>query len=94
MHTKSLIIILVGVAMLLLIPLNAMHFTSDVNWSVSDFIVMGVLLLITGLLCAYAWLKIKPIKYRILVCAAILLLYFLIWAELAVGIFGTIWAGS
>ncbi|MDB5696794.1 MAG: hypothetical protein JWN21_2337, partial [Sphingomonas bacterium] len=33
-----------GVATLLLIPAIAMQFTAEVNWTASDFVVMGVLL--------------------------------------------------
>jgi len=90
---KSLLIILIAVAMLLLIPLIAMQFTTEVNWSVSDFFTLGLLLLATGLLCGYAWRKIRSTRYRIIVCGAILLACFLTWAELAVGIFGKHLAG-
>ena len=38
------------VGILLLIPLVAMQLTKEVNWSLFDFIIMGAMLLITGLL--------------------------------------------
>jgi len=91
---KRLIGIVLTVAVLLLIPLIAMQFTSEVNWSLSDFIVGGVLLLGTGLLCELVLRKVHTLKYRIIICAVILIALFLIWAELAVGIFGTPFAGS
>jgi len=71
-----------------------MQFTEEVNWDLADFIVGGVLLLGTGLMCELAIRKISQIKYRIAVCVGILLALILIWAELAVGIFGTPFAGS
>lgn len=94
MKNKRLIIILLVVAILLLTPLVAMQFTSEVDWSSSDFVIMGFLLLGTGLLCEFILRKIKTVRYRILVCGIILLIFFLIWAELAVGVFGTSFAGS
>lgn len=71
-----------------------MQFTSQVDWSVMDFIIAGTLLLSTGLIINYIQQKLVNRKYRLLVIASIILLLFLLWAELAVGIFGTPFAGS
>jgi len=94
MQNKRLIGIVLTVALLLLIPLIAMQFTDEVNWTRFDFIVMGVLLLGTGLMCELVMRKVNKIEYRIAICAAILAALLLIWLELAVGIFGTRFAGS
>lgn len=94
MKSKRILIILGAVAILLSIPLIAMQFTSEVNWSVSDFIIMGILLLGTGLLCELIIRKVRNITTRIIICGCILLFFFLIWAELAVGVFGSPFAGS
>lgn len=94
MKNKRLIIILVAAAILLLIPLVAMQFTNEVNWGISDFAIMGILLFGTGLLCELVMRKVKSIESRIAICLVVLLVFFLVWAELAVGIFGTIFAGS
>lgn len=94
MKNKRLAILLIAIAILLLIPLVAMQFTNEVNWTLFDFVIMGALLLGTGLVCELILRKVKNIKGRIVLCAAILLAFFLIWAELAVGIFGTPFAGS
>jgi hypothetical protein len=88
-ENKRLIGIVVAVALLLLIPLMAKF-----PWSPVDFITAGVLLLGTGLLCELVLRKVKKIEYRIAICGAILVALFLIWAELAVGLFGTPFAGS
>ena len=93
-QNKRLIGIVLTVALLLLIPLIAMQFTDEVDWKLPDFIIMGVLLLGTGLLCELVMRKVKRLKYRIIICGALLIALFLIWAELAVGIFGTPFAGS
>jgi peptidoglycan/LPS O-acetylase OafA/YrhL len=87
MQIKRRIIIFVLVALLLLIPFLAMQFTDEVNWTLSDFLVAGVLLFGTGLLIELAFRKLKKTSYRIAVCAAILVGLLLIWAELAVGLF-------
>lgn len=91
---KRLIGIVLIVAFILLLPLIAMQFTEEVDWSSSDFLIMGVLLLGTGLLCELVMRNVKKMDYRIGLVAVILLAFFLIWAELAVGIFGTPFAGS
>ena len=91
---KRLTGILLTVAILLLIPLIAMQFTNEVDWKLPDFIIAGVLLLGTGLMIEFVMRKVKKRKFRIVICLALLVLLFLIWAELAVGIFGTPLAGS
>jgi len=93
-NNKRLAIILLTVALLLLIPLIAMQFTNDVKWTVLDFIVAGVLLFSTGLMCEFVIRKVKKVKYRIIICMALLTALLFIWLELAVGIFGTPIGGS
>lgn len=94
MQNKRLIFIIAVVPTLLLIPLIAMQFNNGVDWKIFDFVIMGVLLLGTGLLCELVLRKVKSTKGRILICGAVLFAFLLIWAELAVGIFGTAFAGS
>lgn len=93
-QNKRLTGIMITVTFLLLIPLIAMQFTEEVNWSLADFIVAGFLLYGTGMLCEFVLRKVTKIQYRIAICTVILLLLLLVWAELAVGIFGTPFAGS
>jgi hypothetical protein len=78
----------------MLVPLLAMQFTTEVKWTLADFLIGGVLLIATGLLIELSLRKIKRLNYRILVVLAILIILLLTWAELAVGIFGTIFSGS
>ena len=91
---KRLIGIVITVAILLSIPLIAMQFTNEVDWSPFDFVVMGILLLGTGLMCELVMRRVKKTGYRIAIVGAVLIAFLLIWAELAVGIFGTPFAGS
>lgn len=86
--------IVLAVPVLLLIPLIANQFTDGEGWSSFDFIVAGVLLLGTGLLCELVLRLVKKPGQRLIIVGVILLALFLVWAELAVGIFGTPFAGS
>jgi peptidoglycan/LPS O-acetylase OafA/YrhL len=94
MKNKRPIIILLVVAFILLIPFIAMQFTNEVNWNSFDFIAAFVLMLGIGLLCELVLRKVKKTKHRIIICLALLLLLLIIWAELAVGIFGSSVAGE
>lgn len=90
---KRLFSILLGVTILLFIPL-ILQLTigtgidgQGFNWQLDDFVIIGVLLFSTGLLCELVMRKVKSIKKRILVCGVILFMLLLIWVDLAVGIF-------
>lgn len=91
---KRLIGIVLTVALLLLVPFLAMQFGEEVNWTLIDFVVAGVLLLGTGLLIELVLRKVKKTSNRIIICGVILFVLALIWIELAVGLFGTPFAGS
>ena len=93
-RNKRLTSILLSVPVLLLIPLIAMQFTKEVNWTLSDFVVMGALLAGTGLIGEFILRKVRNKNHRLMLCGVLLLLFFLTWAELAVGIFGTPFGGS
>ena len=80
--------------LLLLVPLVAMQFTTEVNWSVFDFLVMGLLLFWLGSSIEYVRRHVRVTENRMAVIFFLFLLFLLIWAELAVGIFGTVFAGS
>lgn len=91
---NMMIKILPIVGLLLLIPLIAMQLTDEVNWSFFDFIIMGALLTITGLLIGIILKKVNNSKNRLILIVTIVMIFFLIWAELAVGLFGTPFAGN
>ncbi len=81
-------------ALILSIPFFAIQFTNEVNWSLFDFAIAGILLFGTGLTIELVLRKVKKMKYRIMVSLGILIILFIVWAELAVGIFGSPFAGS
>ncbi len=94
MNSKSLTRIFGATAILLLIPLIAMQFSEEVDWNLFDFIVMGFLLFMTGTFIEYTACKINNKNNRVIAVMIIMGVFLLIWAELAVGIFGTPFAGS
>jgi len=94
MKNKRLTFIILAVAFVLLIPLITMQFTDEVDWSLIDFAVAGVLLMCAGLIIELVIRKIKNINLRIALIITILFVILLIWAELGVGIFNTPLSGS
>ena len=86
--------ILLTVVFIMSIPFFAIQFTNEVNWSSSDFLIAGVLLLGTGLTCELVLRTVKKTRHRLILCGIVLLVLLLVWAELAVGVFGTRFAGS
>jgi hypothetical protein len=74
-------------AVLLLIPLAAIQFTSEVHWGAEDFVVAGCLLFGTGAGLVLVSRYVKRKSHRIVLMAALVLTLVIVWAELAVGIF-------
>lgn len=94
MRNKRLLVILTTVTFLLLIPFIAMQFTDEVNWTLADFVVAGILLLTSGIIIELVLRMIKKSGYRIAIIITLLVALLLVWAELAVGILGTPFGGS
>jgi hypothetical protein len=80
--------------LLLLFPLVGTLVSNEVNWSFFDFIVMGILILSMSFGIKQVVMTTKNTNYRVLIIGMILLVFILIWVELAVGIFDTPFAGS
>jgi hypothetical protein len=91
---KRFIGIMLTVTFLLLIILVAGLFTNAVNWSLFDFVLAGTLLFGTGIIIELMLQKIKKNEYRIALIFTILLILSIVWLELAVGIFGSRFAGQ
>ena len=75
-------------------PLITMQLTNEVNWTISDFLVMGILLFSTVFTIDFVLKKVNNLKSRLILIFAIVILLVLVWAELAVGIVGSPLAGS
>lgn len=80
--------------LLLLFPLVGTLVSNEVNWSFFDFIIMGILILSMSFGIKQVVMTTKNTNYRILIIGMILLVFILIWVELAVGIFDTPFAGN
>jgi hypothetical protein len=81
-------------AILLSIPLIAMQFSKSWNWSPLDFAAAGIILFGTAFAIKLILEKFKTTKSRLILILTILTIVFLLWVELAVGIFGSPIAGS
>ena len=94
MINRRLGLMLGGIPALLAIPFVAMQFTKEVQWSAFDFLLMGTLLLAVVLAFEFILRKTKRTAYRLLLGGVVVVTFLLIWAELAVGVFGTYFAGN
>ncbi|MDX1372897.1 MAG: hypothetical protein R3321_10525 [Nitrososphaeraceae archaeon] len=94
MKKKNILRVIIIVMVVLIIPLLAMQFTEEVDWSLFDFIVAGILLSGLGFGIELIVVKAQSFGKRLVFILLLLFMFLLIWAELAVGIFGTPFAGS
>lgn len=85
---------MVVATVLLLLPLLAMQFTREVNWSLFDFAAAAILLYGTVTVIELVLLEVRKPVYRLALCAVVVAALVLVWLELAVGIFGTPFSGS
>lgn len=74
---------------LLLLPLVAMQFTREVNWSLGDFVVFGGMLLAACGSYEAAMRLSGSTLYRAAVGVAVVSAFVLVWINLAVGIIGS-----
>lgn len=86
---RQMMYVALATASLLLVPLVAMQFTGEVQWSPFDFIVMGLLLFGTGLTYVLLSRLSDSRAYRVAIGIAVVTGLFLIWINLAVGIIGS-----
>jgi hypothetical protein len=96
---KNIIRIAIGTGAILLVPLVLTLLGSGVDgdgwhWTLSDFVIMGILIFGTGLIYECIIKKIKNSTHRVYFAIALVVAFLLVWAELAVGLFGTPFAGS
>lgn len=76
-------------ACLLSLPLIAMQFTDEVNWTLSDFVVFGGMLAIACGACDVAMRKGGNWRYRAGALLAVGTAFLLVWVNLAVGFVGS-----
>jgi predicted membrane channel-forming protein YqfA (hemolysin III family) len=85
--TRRLVAWAIIVALILIVPLVAMQFTDEVNWTRSDFIVAGLLLFGSALIYELATNNMTNTKNRLAVGIVVAAVLLWLWAELAVGVF-------
>lgn len=83
---KPLSIVAAITALLLLIPLLGMQFTSEFQWDAADFVLAAGLLFGTGAAIVLVHRHVKRSSHRAALIALIVLALAVVWAELAVGI--------
>ncbi|WBV59762.1 hypothetical protein PFY12_11910 [Chryseobacterium camelliae] len=69
-------------------------FVEGFNWSLPDFIIAGILLFGTAFVINLVVHSQKTLLFKLIISGIVLLILLLIWIELAVGIFGSPFAGS
>ncbi|QYU68859.1 hypothetical protein J4558_01530 [Leptolyngbya sp. 15MV] len=79
---------------LLALPAAGMLFSAEVNWSAGDFAIAALLLAGTALAADRVLHGTRTQWTKALLLAPLLAALLLVWAELAVGVFGTPFAGS
>jgi hypothetical protein len=75
-------------AVLLTVPLVAMRLTDEVAWTLSDFVVMGALVVGVGLAYELTAMKTGSTMYRLATGVALGTSFLLVWSILAVGYVG------
>lgn len=91
---KDVVQVALATGLLLMVPFMAMQFTEGVDWNLFDFAIMGTLLMGTGLTYVLVVKRIRTATHRVILGLVLVAALLLIWAELAVGVFGTPFAGS
>ena len=66
----------------------------ELDWSGFDFLVMALLILSFSILMILILYYLNSARLKFISVFIVVILFLLIWAELAVGIFGTSFAGS
>ena len=84
---RSLRIAAALTGLLLMVPLVAMQFSTEVRWGPGDFAAAASLLFLAFGAIALALARLRGTVARAAVVTAILLCLAVVWAELAVGLF-------
>lgn len=79
---------------ILAIPAIAMLFFEGVAWGPLDFIIAGILFFGVIMLLYSVRKRVSNKKLRIALIVAVVVLFLLLWAELAVGVFNSPLAGN
>ncbi|MET4108009.1 hypothetical protein [Hymenobacter sp. UYP22] len=86
---KSLLLVALVTGLLLLIPLVAMQYTAEVNWTFSDFVFAAVVLFGAGATFVFIARMGNNGTYRLAAATGVLAGLMLVWANAAVGLVGS-----
>ena len=78
--------ILFSSLMLLIIPLIAMPFSDEVDWTGSDFIIAGLLLFVAAFAIEVVLRLFTKKRNQVAIIAVLIYVFLSIWAEIAVGV--------
>lgn len=87
--SKSIVVLALLTALVLAVPLVAMQFTEEVNWSVGDFLVMGILIFSSGLSYVLITRYVTNAVYKVAIIVALGSTFLMMWVNLAVGLIGS-----
>jgi len=79
---------------LLMIPFIGMQFSSSITWSTADFVLAAIILFGAGMIYEVMRTVLKTPRQRMITGLGVFVMVVVIWVELAVGVFGTPFAGS
>jgi len=82
----------ITVAVLLVVFLASL-LSDQVMWSIYDFLIGGGLIFVFATIEVILWNKLKS-QHRLFVVLFVLLVFLILWAEMAVGLFDSPLAGS
>jgi hypothetical protein len=87
---------IVGLVVLTIIGLlvACLFFTTEMKWDLADFIMAGILFFSTGVAGIFIWEWVKISRWRIFMLVLLAFFFVFIWAELAVGLVGSPFAGN
>jgi len=77
----------------LLVVFLASLLSDQVMWSIYDFLIGGGLIFVFATIEVILWNKLKS-QHRLFVVLFVLLVFLILWAEMAVGLFDSPLAGS
>ncbi|KQV51243.1 MULTISPECIES: hypothetical protein [unclassified Duganella] len=90
---KKMACVGLGAATILLVPLIAMQFTDEVRWDWFDFLAAGMLLVVSGGSYVLLANRMDNRVQKAVLAIALGIGLLAVWMELAVGVFGTPFAG-
>jgi len=77
----------------LLVVFLASLLSDQLTWSIFDFLIGGALIFVFASVETIIWKKLKS-QHRLFVVLFVLLVFLILWAEMAVGLFDSPLAGS